>query len=403
MGKTALLAWEFGANLGHVTNLGHLARVLLHNGYRVVLVLKELDTIRSLLSQSELERVTLLLTPKASISRAPTKNVMSVMEILINWGFDDRAVLEPVVCLWREIIEAERPDVVMADYAPTLLLALRALNGHKPSKVLMVGSGFGEIPEGAAAIDILLSPQRNIEKANELEQVVLRGINEVCGSLSLKALAVFSDLFSVDHTFLFTVAEFDFYRRDGTPHSYIGSLGGPEGNPPVHWPDEQGPLVFAYLRPGARQFVRVVEALRRIGCSCVMFAPGLREDDVVRLSTRKLSIVTRPVDLQSVLRDTDLLIHHGGMGTMFAGVQKGVPCMAVPTQLEQQNLGWRTEELGFGLSIGWDESVQNIRVKIERQLNEPRFERVADALMYRYGNLTPEKGLALVMDAVESK
>ena len=43
------------------------------------------------------------------------------------------------------------------------------------------------------------------------------------------------------------------------------------------------------------------------------------------------------------------------------------------------------------------------RAKTERQLNEPGFECAADVFMYRYSHLTPEKGLAMVMNTIDAK
>ena len=401
MNNTVLLGWEFGANLGHAAKLASLSQALLARGYRVVLVLKYPRRILPMLGAGS-EHYELLQAPHCPRELVKSNSAKSVMEVLLNNGYDDAETLGAMVGEWRDILQAHRPAVVVADYAPTLLLAARASSGYKPSKTILVGSGFGEIPEGAALVDLTLSQERQARQLVDAEARFVAVANVVAQRFSLVPLHRFSDLYQVDHTFLCTVPELDFYTRPSAGNTYLGGLDVPPNLPEITWPDTAEPRVFAYIRAASEGFFRVLEALRRVRCESRVYAPGLSAKDAARYSSEHLKLLRAPVDMLAVVREVDMVIHHGGMGTFFPCLRYGVPCLVVPTQLEQQVLGWRAAELGVGLYVDPGEGIPAIQHKIEVLLSEPRFEEAAELFMGRYGEWLPHGALKRVCDYIDS-
>jgi hypothetical protein len=86
--RKVMLAWEYGANLGHVSRLCLVARELLQRGCEVSLVLQECQTVTQFLSEEELTQITLLQTPYFVQAKSEKIKAHSVIEILLANGFD---------------------------------------------------------------------------------------------------------------------------------------------------------------------------------------------------------------------------------------------------------------------------------------------------------------------------
>ena len=58
----------------------------------------------------------------------------------------------------------------------------------------------------------------------------------------------------------------------------------------------------------------------------------------------------KPADLEEVLPNTSLLIHHGGLGTAYAGLLAGVPQLVLPSNLEHSITAAGLEQFGVAKS-----------------------------------------------------
>src|SRR5262245_33018916 len=59
----------------------------------------------------------------------------------------------------------------------------------------------------------------------------------------------------------------------------------------------------------------------------------------------------KPADLAQVLPNTSLLIHHGGLGTAYAGLLAGVPQLVLPFNLEHSITAAGLEQFGVAKSL----------------------------------------------------
>ncbi len=130
-----VLAWELGANWGHARRLEALARVLTARGHEVHLVVQDLGAFdaRSLrLWQAPVWSG--LLRYSATRALGPPQRYG---DLLANLGLQDAQAITGLLRGWEALIDAIRPDALVADFAPAALLASR---GRLPR--LATGTGF---------------------------------------------------------------------------------------------------------------------------------------------------------------------------------------------------------------------------------------------------------------------
>jgi hypothetical protein len=137
---TALITWELGGGLGHLMQLGPLARGLAGRAHSVYAAVRYLDRARGVLGDA----VKLLAAPWAATpAERHVKPPVNLAHILHNMGWHDAAQLAGLVAAWRSLYELVKPDVVVFDHAPTALLASRELNFGR----VVIGSGFCVPPD----------------------------------------------------------------------------------------------------------------------------------------------------------------------------------------------------------------------------------------------------------------
>ena len=131
-----LIAWELGEAFGHLARCLRLAIELRNRGHEVVLVLK--DT--RLPGRAVCAKDIVMLQAPFSSPRQPTDRRMPVnyADVLLRCGFDDVRDLAGRLHAWQGTLGLVRPDVIVADHAPTALRAAhRAGIPH-----VAVGNGF---------------------------------------------------------------------------------------------------------------------------------------------------------------------------------------------------------------------------------------------------------------------
>src|SRR5687767_11469148 len=114
-----LLAWEIGGNQGHATALLTMAEAVRKRGHRVSLALQRLDAI----PPERLDGIDVWPVPVSprliiNTNRPRTGHPRSMGDIMARLGFDDPAIVESIVRAWRRLLDAIRPDLIIADYGP---------------------------------------------------------------------------------------------------------------------------------------------------------------------------------------------------------------------------------------------------------------------------------------------
>ncbi|MCC7485122.1 MAG: hypothetical protein IT529_09020 [Burkholderiales bacterium] len=336
-----LYAWELGGDFGHLAGFLPVARELARRGHAVDWVLRDLARVETALGGSG-ERVF-----QAPIWTTPVTGLpqpASFAETLFSFGYFDPAGLGGMLRGWRALYRALRPDLVVCDHAPTALVAARTLALPR----ITCGSPFGAPPR----FDPLPAYRwwrpdpaaRLVDSCNRVTAV----LNLALQRIGAEPVASLAQALQASDDLLLSVPELDHYgARAGA--RYIGPLFGIAGGMAPRWPLAGERRVFAYVKPGYRDFEAMLRGLGESGASAVAYAPGASTATVRRFSNATLAISTEPVDMELARRDCDVGVCHAGMGTTAALLLAGKPVLMLPMQMEQLMLARRVESLGAGV------------------------------------------------------
>jgi UDP:flavonoid glycosyltransferase YjiC (YdhE family) len=330
-----LFAWEFGAGLGHLMRLMPIADALHDAGHEAIFAVQNLRTAHDFLvgRSGGGKAYKILPIPHWQAPRDPkaSKQVSySFADVLKLFQYHDAGLLGAMVAGWAGILKVTAPDLVVADFAPTLALAR---TGGCPMVVL--GNGYTIPPPGRRFPAI--RPWNNELPAASLaaEERILRGINDVQAARGGPAVDFVADLFSGDQTFVCTIPEFDPYAayRD-RPSLSPFNLPHIEGHPPIESRPEDS--VFLYL-PADHPTLRVVlEAIAELDLDCDAFVRGLPEAVKAKYASGKRRFYDKPQPLGEILPRMRAIVHHGGLATAYIALLAGTPQLVITRNMEHQ-------------------------------------------------------------------
>ena len=321
-------AWELGMDLGHLLRFLNPALKLRERGHEVVFAVRDLSNAESTLGHRGFP---LMQAPIwiANVSGLP-KVTISYAEIALRYGFISYPGLKALVKAWRELFRYVRPGLVLTDHSPTALLAARSLGlRHAP-----IGSGFFNPPLTSPLPSMRYWDKVPPERIAKPDQVATQVANRVLADLGGPPLRSMADLFRADENFLCTFPELDHYPNRGGAQ-YWGPTFEMEQGAELAWPAGEGKRIFAYIKPRYRDFEKLLEALRGSGARVLAYAPGISKEHMEKYASKRMQISREPLKLKSMIRDCDLVLCHGGPGTVTAALLAGVPLLIMPTQLEQ--------------------------------------------------------------------
>ena len=370
---TVLFAYEFGEGLGHLNLLVPIAKRLARH-HRVVFAVPDLMLAAPVLTSGFGEDVCLHQGPQwsAVLERVQALGTAcdTLAETLNLFGFDDPDLLRRAVNTWFQVYRQERPDLIVADSAPTARLAFET---HVP--MIVVGTGYTVLPSGRVAPPLrpwqsLVSP-----RARATEARILTRVNEIREKSNGLSVDYFTDLFQGDDTFASTLPGFDPYREfrkfpTSLPYAFPDVTVGP---PLEH---RTGPSIFVYLPHVHPSLKPTLDVLNSMTTRSHVFVSGGDPNKVAAYCRPHIAIHARPANFTELLPQCRLLVHHAGLGTCFAGMAAGVPQLTLPVALENTINGLGLNETGSALCIqatpGPD--VDSLRAAIARLQTERSFE-----------------------------
>src|SRR5471030_2903727 len=196
-----LCACEFGGDLGHVRRLVPVAIELRAMGHEVTVAFRD----SAYLEIARAEGLESFIAPLLRAPRMVNPSPVNFSDVLLNLGFDDRLGLAGALRAWRSFYDLIAPDVVVADYAPTALIAAR----HAGIACVTVGSGF--------SLPMLRDPLPALRPWAAIDPAILRAlddrlVNSVRGALGATGVAATRharDLFEAAAHLLCTFPEID--------------------------------------------------------------------------------------------------------------------------------------------------------------------------------------------------
>ncbi|MGV8933458.1 MAG: glycosyltransferase [Gallionellaceae bacterium] len=386
-----LFAWELGANYGHLNRDRQVAECLRERGHHIFFAVKDTRIATELLAPHSFEFVQAPLPQtRARLLRPPA----NYAELLLAEGWGDQLSLIGRVSTWQSLFKLIKPDTLIADHAPTALLAAHIAG--LPS--LAFGNGF-EIPPQVTPMPSI-RPWENIEPARfeQSEKFVLEQINAVSTALGSKQLNCLLDLFP-SKSVLATFAELDHYGERNNV-TYAGSVHGFEYAEKVLWKKSHGPKILAYLRLDQKATEDVITTLAQAGEQAMCIVPGISQSQIRKFASPNLTIYPHPVAISPLLATADVMISYGGSGTIAETLLAGVPLILIPGVIEQYLGARAVEKLGAGILLGEKRDKNVILSAIKKVLSDPVFRQAAQGFSEKYRGCTSAHSAKLAAQVI---
>ncbi|MDP2809193.1 MAG: hypothetical protein Q8O34_03505 [Rhodocyclaceae bacterium] len=372
---TILYAWEFGANLGHVGAFMPLARALREQGHDVHWVVTQPAVVGDFLAGEGFAWLAAPTVAEATRQGPP----LTYADILLRFGYAEPRALFGLVGGWREAMRLTGARLVLADHAPTALLAARSLG----IPVMLFSNGFTAPPRRSPLPNMrpwVPLPEPTI---SELDRVALSSINTVLARHGCAQMHRLAELFDVAEEALVTFPELDHYADRG-PARYWGSLPSAGTGRSVSWPAGRTPRLFAYLRAESPHHEAVLAALLALGHATAIYFPKLPPALAARFAAPHLGFLDQPADIEQMTREADLAITYASLATTTAFLLAGKPLLMLPGHLEQFLVARRVEEMGAGRLVNPEQPAGDLRVILADLIANPAWRSNAEAFAAKY-------------------
>lgn len=379
-----LIAWELGEAFGHLARCLRLAHGLVARGHGVTLALKD---VRLPAGQGLTPGITVLpapLTPQGGAGSSPPVNYADVLRVS---GFAEPQDVAARLNAWQGLFSLVRPDVLVADHAPTALLAAHLANIH----YLSIGNGFAIPPDIVPWPSIrpweTVSDQALATAETRLDRVLDAAQKALGHTRTVRV----RDLFGA-HDILDTFAELDHYgARPGG--RYVGPIVSVPQALRVVWQSRAEPKVLAYLRPAVPGFTAILQALARLDAEVLCVAPGMKPEIAKHCATRRLRIALAPVDLPPLLEHADLAVGYGNSGFSTQALLAGVPLAMRPQHVEQALFAHRVEALGTGKLLRGRIDADSVTASLQELLGNPAYRQAVRAFRSRHAGYSPSQAI----------
>ncbi len=389
---TAILyAWELGANLGHVGTFLPVARELRQRGTTVHWALARPNQAARLLPDADFDWLQAPQIPEQQRDGPP----LNYADILLRFGYGNSVDLLGLVVAWRQLMRLTGVSALVANHAPTAILAARTLD----LPVMLFGSGFLCPPRMHPTPSMRPWAAVADEQLLECDRLALTSVNAILNRYDRPQLGYLAQLFQVAEDSLLSFPELDHYRMRG-PARYWGMLPAAVDGA-SDWPATTGPKVFSYLRPETPYLEIALQTLRDLHASVLIYAPGVPAELVRHYAAPHIHFSPVPVDLHQVARQADAGLTYASHATTAAFLLAGKPVMMLPGHLEQFLLAMRVEELGAGLVQNPELTPDHMVAMFHRVLNEPEFRNRAEAFAKRYADFDQSAVLANIVARIE--
>jgi UDP:flavonoid glycosyltransferase YjiC (YdhE family) len=364
-----LCCWELGGGFGHLFRLLPIGLELAKRGCQVIYAIRGSARAEPYLRDHAWQIV------PAPVWQVPHKAhplSQTYAQNLLRNGYWHRDSLLNQLKGWLALLETWQPDVVLAEHAPSALLAARKANLPRAA----IGTGFSLPPLNVPMPGLqpwFTLPEQYLTKG---EAKFLDCVNPVLRDLGATPLDAVADIFQGTVRFLCTFPELDHYGARADTY-YWGPVTYTPQDLEAPWLSNRRDNIFLYLNPEHRFFPPIIGLLKEMQLPTVAFAPGLDETDRQSLETQTLSITLRPANLKTAATHCRLMIGHGGHNAGALMLLAGVPLFMCPSQLEQAVWAYRICAQNLGAMINYFHPNPDIKSNLASALTFPP-ERIGD-------------------------
>lgn len=146
----------------------------------------------------------------------------------------------------------------------------------------------------------------------------------------------------------------------------------------------------------ARNLQRVIDAIAALPLDAVVTLGGSLYAHELRGAPNVTILPSAPHG--EVLKEADIVVTHGGHGTVMKALVAGRPLLVMPHGRDQNDNGARVEARGAGLVIPGDARILQIRSALLRIMDEPAFAAAARDLGARIAREAQESPVAAILE-----
>jgi len=295
--------------------------------------------------------------------------------------FVDDAEIERMIAADLAVIDSCRPDLVLTDGRFSAALSTHVARvphaaivnvSSTQYRALPYVPFFTWLPEALVGRDSSL--WKSLDRVNlALEMALFDRVMNVFLRLSRKygvkrTVTATNCLEGKDITFLADIEEYFPTRGLPESHHYVGPLALKTNlAPPAWWPlpKEGGPLVYITMgTTGVPEFFPTLDrVLRGAPFTAVITTGGQAETPP---STPGKVYWEKYLDGDLITGACDLVVCHGGNGTIYQALSHGKPILGIPTIPDQKFNMRRVEALGVGTTLDIDQFLRRPESLLER-------------------------------------
>lgn len=374
-----LLAWEHGRNLGHLSRLLAIARLVDAQGAQPIWAVPSAFMQAPQLNGLSHERHAAPMMGRHS--PAPSPRIESFADILLSFGFAEVDVLGRAVRGWVQLFDTVQPDRIVLDYAPAAQLAAQLLG----LPAFQISNGFDAPPPDCPIFGITVrGPYLERLNAHKLEKISAAMV-QVGRDVMGRPGPTLADYFNYPTKVYDCIPQTDPYgpREHGF---YVGPLAALQNAEVVSWPDQsvnqtQGSKLFAYLRdvPNVGEWLN---ALGNADASTLCVWPDAPDDLIARHCNSRLRIVRHPVDMSQALAQADAVLNYGSTTTVAQTLLAGRPQLMLPSDIEKMLVARKVVQQGAGLT--WSRGSGACADALHQILNNSALAQAAQAIAAKF-------------------
>lgn len=280
-----------------------------------------------------------------------------------------KQIIDADIALFKEL----KPDIVLTDGRFTAPISTH-IAGLKHVAIVNISSTefralpyipfFEWIPQWLIKRDTSLWNMIDVTNL-KLEMLVFDNVMNIFKKLSKKygtkkTITATNCLTGKDMTLLADIPEYFPTKNQPSDYHYIGPLTWKSNIPPPSWwplKKNNKPLIYITMgTTGIEDFFYMIYELFLKSEMTAIITTGAQVDG---LKTVEGKIYVEPfIDGDLVMKQCDLVVCHGGNGTIYQALQHGKPIIGIPTIPDQKFNMRRVEALGIGKTLKWSEFIK---------------------------------------------
>ncbi|MFZ5672299.1 MAG: nucleotide disphospho-sugar-binding domain-containing protein [Pseudomonadota bacterium] len=363
-----LLCWEFGAGNGHARRLQAIGDRLEAMGFTTAFGLRRPEVGAAVGIAAEKIRPAPNWPLNPTVAN-PAQHMTSATygDYLAQLMLGPHDDLNERLRRWHDLLEAERPDIVIADYAPSL-----SLLAHGRIPVAAIGDGYTLPPASLSAFPRLLEDVRLEYQESEAAE----RINAASRLYNAPPITRYPEINRADQHHLLTLPCLDPYRQQRSG-AWLGTADrmaiSPHSGAPRHF--------FSYFQENRQADARLIDGLIESGLSgkAVFLLPLRRTTK--RLAAAGIEAPEGLADLTVELARCGVIVHQGTVGMAMAGIAAGLPQVMLRSDLEKTINAQAIAAQGAGISLSWSRfTAGELAAAIRQAVEDPAMRAAARAL-----------------------